>query len=242
MSRAPAVVAVLTGTLPALTLAMFEMTSLGAEGATPRARPRLAIPLLLRVADCSTGPGRRAQPVVSPAWIDEHLQAARRVFRPHGLDLALAREPFRPHRCELLDGAARDSLASHAGARRAVTVLVVRRIRDLALPTYDLMGVHWRYRGAERRFGGRRWVFLTRRARPPVLAHELAHFFGLPHDPRGGNLMTPGPSDAVWRRQGEKPRPFAPRLTPSQARRLRRSVQRWLERHGSSGKESASAG
>jgi hypothetical protein len=81
------------------------------------------------------------------------------------------------------------------------------------------MGVHWRA-------GTRRWVFLTARARPPVLAHELGHFFGLPHDPAGGNLMTPGPSSPRWR-SATPPRPFAPLLTPAQVRRLRAGVAAW---------------
>jgi hypothetical protein len=162
--------------------------------------------------------------VVSARWLETHVEAARQVFAPYGIRIEAKTEPFSPTRCALLDRPQRDALAAYAGASDRVVVLVVQRIRDLDVPTYDLMGVHWRYGGAERRWRGRHWVYLTARARPPTLAHELAHYFGLPHDPAGGNLMTPGPSDRAWRRREKKPRPFQPRLSPAQARKLRRAL------------------
>ena len=134
-----------------------------------------------------------------------------------------------PARCELLTRAHRHAMAIHARTDQ-VTVLVMKRVRDVDVLDYDLMGVHWRYRGKEAKLAGRRWVFLTARARPPVLAHELCHFLGLPHDPGGGNLMTPGPSAPIWKDAARvKPRPFAPILTRRQARRLRRNLRRWLK-------------
>mgnify|MGYP001826664192 CR=1 FL=1 len=54
---------------------------------------------------------------------------------------------------------------------------------------------------------------------------------GLRHDPRGGNLMTPGPSDPAWKKPpDQRPRPFVPRFSPEQARRLRRLVRRLVRR------------
>jgi hypothetical protein len=98
------------------------------------------------------------------------------------------------------------------------------------------MGVHWRYSGPVPEHEKKRWVFLTARARPPVLAHELCHFFGLRHDPAGGNLMAPGPSAPVWRRKGPKPKRFKPVLTPRQSRRLRRGIRHWLRGSSKSAK------
>ncbi|MBW2734478.1 MAG: hypothetical protein JRH20_18995 [Deltaproteobacteria bacterium] len=181
---------------------------------------KLTIPLRVRVARCG------GQRVRDTAWVDAHLEATRRVFGRHGINLDVTRETFTPKRCTLLNAAQRHALAHHVEMDGKATVLLVRRVRDLAVPTYDLMGVHWRYRGRNRRLRGRRWVLLTARARPPVLAHELAHYFGLRHDRKGGNLMTPGPSDLSWR-SARPPRPFKARLTKTQARQLRRAIKRF---------------
>jgi hypothetical protein len=208
-----------------------------AHAATPAPRSPISVVLRIRVARCppidATGTVTRRMAVRPDAWVDEHVAAAREILAPHGITLTVERDSFTPARCELLDRSQRNAMARHAPLGAAVVVLVTRRIRDLDLPTYDLMGVHWRYRGAERRWRGRRWVFLTARARPPVLAHELAHFFGVRHDPAGGNLMTPGPSDPIWRRPGNKPKPFVPRLSSAQAKRLRRGIRRFV-RHARS--------
>jgi hypothetical protein len=186
-------------------------------GAT--SRPTLRLSLRIRVARCDGAPVR------SRAWLDGHLAAARAIYKPHGIELAARFDTFAPQRCELLHRAHRDRYARFVDSDE-ITVLVTRRVRDLDVEDYNLMGVHWRC-PASRCRPARRWVLLTGRARPPVLAHELAHYLGLRHDPRGGNLMTPGPSDPAWKKPpDQRPRPFASRFSPEQARRLRRLVRR----------------
>lgn len=200
--------------------------------AQARSRPKLKVlevPLLVRVATCSKKPVR-AQP-----WIKGHLDSAGKVLAPHGVRLKARIEPFSPSKCVLLNRADRNGLAAHARADR-VTVLVMKRVRDLDLPSYNLMGVHWRYSGSVSEHDKKRWVILTSRARQPVLAHELCHFFGLRHDPAGGNLMAPGPSAPVWRGKGPKPKRFKPVLTSRQGRRLRRGIRHWLRKSAKSTK------
>lgn len=180
--------------------------------------------VLIRVATCD------GKPVHPPTWIDGHVKAANEVFAPHGVRLVVRRDTFTPEKCRLVTRADRNALAAHVGPAPAalrqsprVTVLVVQSARDLEVHTYNLMGVHWRYRG-------KRWIIFTARARPPVLAHELCHFFGIRHDPAGGNLMTPGPSDPIWRRPGPKPKKWSASLTRAQGRRLRAALRRFNKR------------
>jgi len=204
---------------PALLLALALALLLAASPAKA-APPLLEIPLRVLVARCA---GELVRPA---AWVEEHVGRANAVLAPHAVRLEARVEPLELTRCDLVTRAHRHGLAPHVRSGE-VTVIVVRSIQDLDVPSYRLMGVHWRYRGAERSLHGRRWVYLTARARPPVLAHELAHFFGLRHDPAGGNLMTPGPSDPAWRGPGPGPKPFRPVLTRTQARRLRSRARRF---------------
>jgi hypothetical protein len=182
----------------------------------------LTVPLHIHVARCHAEP----VPVKPDDWVQLHVAAAQTVLETHGVSLLATISSFSPPKCDLLTRAHRDEVAPFAATKEAVNVLVLNRIRDLDVPDYDLMGVHWRYGGQSETLKRRRWVFLTARAQPPVLAHELCHFFGLPHDPAGGNLMTPGPSSPAWRSKSP-PAPFAPILTKPQANQLRSGIESW---------------
>jgi hypothetical protein len=192
------------------------------ELSSARAAPKAAlrIPLVVRVARC------QGKLVRDTSWVNAHLLAASKLFGEQRVQLAPSITTFRPSGCSLLERTERHSLARFA-EDGVVNVLVVERVRDLDLPSYDLMGVHWRGPKAGA-YAGRRWIYLTARARPPVLAHELGHFFGLTHDRKGGNLMTPGPSAPIWRDRGKRrPKAFQPRFSPAQGRALRRGVADW---------------
>ncbi len=181
------------------------------------ASPARAVSLNIRVAACPDA-GGKATPARPPAWVDAHVRAVQELFAPLGISVTATTDLFTPPLCEVLTREDRDRFAEASVEKGGVTVLVVPRVRDLDVLTYNLQGVHWRARG-------RRWIFLTARAHPPTLAHELCHYFGLPHDPAGGNLMTPGPSSPAWR-AARPPRPFEPRLTDQQARQLRAGIAR----------------
>jgi hypothetical protein len=177
----------------------------------------LTLALRIKIAQCGGKPAR------SKAWLKKHVKSTQAVFKRHRIRLQVTYESFSPKRCELLTRAHRHQMASFVTMDRSATVLVLKRVRDIDVPSYNLMGVHWRYAGKTRRFRGRRWVFLTARAKTPVLAHELCHYFVIGHDKAGGNLMTPGPSDPAWKKK-KKPKPFKPILLGWQARRLRKGI------------------
>ena len=212
--------------VPALALALLTLPPPALARKKP---PTLTIPLRIKLASCPAKKGK-LKPVRKKAWIDKHLKAARRIFTPLGIKLDPVIEPFTPARCVLLKRAHRHGMATHVTMDGKATVLVMARVRDLDVKTYNLMGVHWRYRGKQEAHKGKRWVFLTARGKIPVLAHELCHFFGLRHHKEGGNLMTPGPSDPIFRdKDAEKPKKFKPVLTRDQVRRLRRGIGKFLE-------------
>jgi hypothetical protein len=216
--------------------------ALGPPVAAARRRPPapLVVPVRLMVARCAgdpaasqpasrpaAAPATAPAPVRSRASVDELLRAAGEVFGRHGVTLEPTVEEFTPERCDLVGRAQRDAVARHVTMDRHATVLLVRRVPDLAVPDHDLMGVHWRPVG-NRALAGRHYVLLTAKARGTVLAHELCHYFGLPHDRRGGSLMTPGPSDPIYRRRGRKPKAHEPILRPAQVQRLRAGIAAFL--------------
>lgn len=178
------------------------------------------IPLFIRIGQCEEGFA------LPRATLDRMVQLANQLYKPYGICFAGTVDTI-PTRCELVTRQQRDDLYSFVNPV-GITVLVVKRIQDLDLPSYDLKGVHWRvkytpkHRNVVRHF---RWIYLTARAESYVLAHELGHYFGLAHDPRGGNLMTPGPSSPLWNDPTRNIQPFEPKLTDEQARKIRRFLK-----------------
>lgn len=202
----------LTQSVVGLALALAAPTASARDDA-PTA-PAYTLDLQLRVAICD------GRPIVSDQWVSQHVKRAQQIYRRHQIELRAKIDHFTPSRCIALTRADRHSFYRHAPASKRVTVLIVARVRDLDVESYNLMGVHWRHDASKRR-----WIFLTARAKPPVLAHELGHYLGLRHDRRGGNLMTPGPSDPAWRGK-HKPKPFVERFSDEQVRALQRAMKR----------------
>ncbi len=212
---------------------LLPATAFGAK------RPIIKLPVDIAVASCPTKKGK-LRPVKSNRWVRAHVAAANRVLKRHKIVLNARIRRFTPAKCALLTRADRNAMAIHVRKKNQVTVLVVKRIRDLDNRSYNLRGLYWPYRGKDRKLKGRRWVMLTKRALRPFLAHELAHFFGLHHDPAGGNLMTPGPSSPMWKRK-PRPKPFKPVLNKAQGRQLRRAVLKFLAKAKKTKKRSKNA-
>ena len=98
---------------------------------------------------------------------------------------------------EIVTVADRDDLAASATPAEVVHVFVVAALADKDEEGAWIRGVHWRYGGTRKALRGRRYVILSRIAGEDTLAHELGHFFGLPHSETDGNLMKTGAATAA---------------------------------------------
>jgi hypothetical protein len=151
------------------------------------------------------------QQVVDDAWIQRQIDDANGLFGPLGARFRWTIEKRLPDaHGELHTRADRDALTP-LGEANVIDVFVVRALEDVDEPGRFRNGVCWTGRG------GRRFIVLSRIARPTVLAHELGHFFGNPHSTVTNNLMS-------YSRDGGEV--F---LDPSQASRIRTFTARFLE-------------
>ncbi|MCY1056620.1 hypothetical protein OV142_16100 [Nannocystis sp. SCPEA4] len=94
---------------------------------------------------------------------------------------------------EIDDRAERDALGDPHFSRGVAHVFVVGRLADVDIAGSEIRGVHWRFRKDR----SRRWVILSKIAGALTLAHELGHFFGLPHSAYDESVMNKTPR-AAW--------------------------------------------
>lgn len=134
--------------------------------------------------------------VQTPQWVAAQVHEANRLFAPIGVG-------FRVGSAKVVDGRFadvktrldRDLLGRDEHSLGVVHVFVVRRLADVDVEGEVIRGVHWRDRAET----SRRWIILSSIAAPVVLAHELGHFFGLPHTKHPRSLMNKSPHlDPPW--------------------------------------------
>lgn len=183
----------------------FALWPLCASAAFAR-RPHLRFEVRVHVASSSSD---GARPVVGRRWLDAQLAWANRILAPAGVAFVVTeRLPLDESHAALETRADRHALGALIDPTR-VDVFVVRSLRDVDDPTQMRRGVHWR----PARMPGAHFVVVSQIAREFVLAHELGHYFGLPHSPTPGNLMS-----YEW---GDSP----PTLDRDQLRRIERSAR-----------------
>ncbi len=126
-------------------------------------------------------------PVVDEAWIDTQVDRANQIFAPSETSFErVDRRDLAPEHTTLITRGHRHQLGPYV-ADGEIHVFVVKALGDVDQPGEFIRGVHWR----SRRGGGpRHYVILSSIAGPHVLAHELGHFFGNPHSPTPGNIMS----------------------------------------------------
>ena len=86
----------------------------------------------------------------------------------------------------------RTSLGRTQGAllRGSIDLFIVSQLNDVDRIGEVIRGVHWRD-PKDRKF--KRWIILSRIARAQVLAHELGHYFSLPHSKYAKSIMNKTP-------------------------------------------------
>ncbi|MFV8751806.1 matrixin family metalloprotease [Nannocystaceae bacterium ST9] len=135
-------------------------------------------------------------PVQTPVWLAAQLEHAFRLFEPvdvgfqvesvDSVDASFARMATREQR---------DAIGRSRFSRGVVHLFVVAQLDDVDAPGEQIRGVHWRQRSNT----DKRWVIVSAIAQSTVLAHELGHFFGLPHSSYRRSIMNKTPrEDPPW--------------------------------------------
>ena len=204
-----------------------DATARKAEEYVLPARRRVVV-LTVIIPDClSTEHPARPDNTGRYSGIENQVQKANDVYADAGLrfSVRISEQTLTKKtrgRCTILTKRQRDSFESLANSVAGPVVIVVDRIQDDRVASYNLKGLHWRRMKSH-------WVYLTREARSYVMAHELGHYYGLRHDMKGGNLMAPGPSDPSRSDVSGKPRrdqpaSFRPILSKTQIKVIRATL------------------
>lgn len=163
-----------------LSLLLGAALLLAAPPGGAREDPLPTFPVVVSVAS------EAGKPVRDDAWIDAQLAEAERLFGPRGIHLKkTAQKPLEEKLARLETRKDRDALAGQL-QKGAINVLIVASLRDVDDPRLYRMGVHWAPVGKK----GVHYVIVAKDAWESTMAHEIGHFFGLPHSAKKNNLMS----------------------------------------------------
>jgi hypothetical protein len=133
-----------------------------------------------------------AGPVENARWLAAQVEQANRLFAV--LDVGFRVVEARAHDAEFSHVATReqrDAIGAERFTPGVVHLFVVQRLDDVDVDGEVIRGVHWRLRREPKK----RWIILSTIAAPAVLAHELGHFFGLPHSAYAASIMNKKPRE-----------------------------------------------
>jgi len=137
--------------------------------------------------------------VTDATWDEAFLRAqlthARQLFAPIDTSFEIVLVDHLDDQPVIRSRADRDALGHRRYTRGFIEVFVVDELDDVDEPiditgeTRQLRGVHWRDRASR----DHRWVIVSRIAPEHVLAHELGHYFSLPHGTDPYSVMNKAP-------------------------------------------------
>jgi len=127
-------------------------------------------------------------------WLSEQFKEANRLFKALGVCFELTELLSHPKGdARVRTREQRSALGSRGQFQKGVVELfIVDRLDDVDIPDAYIRGVHWRHPDDR---AHRRWIILSRIARPLVLAHELGHYFSLPHGKDPLSIMNKTPRE-----------------------------------------------
>jgi hypothetical protein len=129
--------------------------------------------------------------VVSADWVAAQLAQANRHFAALDVGFQLAGVDALPASAvHIATRAQRDALAKDRLGRTVIDVFLVGQLDDVDEDGKIAYGVTWHARGDDRKY-----LIVSSAALPRTLAHELGHFFGLPHSTYAISIMNKTPRE-----------------------------------------------
>jgi hypothetical protein len=124
--------------------------------------------------------------VATASWLSAQLAGANRHFAPLDVGFQLAGLDVLPASAMHIESRAdRNEVAENRLGGRMIHVFVVGQLDDVDVAGETRYGVVWR-----RPKDPRRYIILSVQALERTLAHELGHFFGLPHSTYAVSIMN----------------------------------------------------
>ncbi len=135
------------------------------------------------------------EPVQTPLWLHDQIAHANELFAVISVGFEVASVDALPAEVgDVQTRRDRDLLGKKVFSRGVVHVFVVKQLADVDIEGEVIRGVHWRYRPDT----AKRWIILSSIGSSTVMAHELGHFFGLPHSTYEVSIMNKRPRELPW--------------------------------------------
>ena len=163
---------------------------------------------------------RDGEPVQTPHWFSAEVEHANQLFAAIGVGFELAAvHPVSARWGHIETRLHRDQLGrEHDRISGLAHVFMVDVLEDVDVADNTLYGVHWR----DRADVSHRWVILSGKdSSASALAHEMGHYFGLPHSGYKISIMNKRPRETpTW-----PERVFA----PPEVRRMKQELAAMLK-------------